>query len=73
MLLFLYLCTGFMVSTAVVSLANVVAFAWHGTRARMDSGTSGNVRGRALGELVLGWAALAMSLAGTIELVTLYP
>ena len=73
MLIFLYLCTGFTIAAAVVSLANVVAFAWHGVRMRMESGTSGNVKGRALAEMVVGWLALGVSISVIILLSTLYP
>ena len=73
MLVFLYLCTGFAVATAIVSMANVVAFAWHGVRARIDAGTSGNLRGRMLAEMVVGWVALGVSLSVIIILSTLYP
>jgi len=72
-LVFLYLCTGFTFSAAVVSMAHVVAFAWHGVRTRIESGESGNVRGRALKELVVGWVALGVSSSVLILLGTLYP
>ncbi len=42
-------------------MANVVAFAWHGVRARIESGESGNVKGRTLAEMVVGWIALGVS------------
>ncbi len=70
---FLYLCTGFAFASAVVSMANVVAFAWHGVRVRMESGASGNVRGRSLAEMVIGWVALGVSSSVIILLWTLYP
>ena len=73
MLSFLYLCTGFAFATVVVSMAHVVAFAWHGVRTRMESGESGNVRGRVLAELVVGWVALGVSSSVLILLKTLYP
>lgn len=73
MLNFLYLCTGSAIATAAVSLAHVVAFAWHGVRKRLESGESGNVRGRALAELVVGWVALGVSSTVIILLSTLYP
>ena len=73
MLTFLYLCTGFAFSTAVVSLANVVAFGWHGVRLRVDSGASSNVRGRVLAEMVVGWVVLGVASSVLILLSTLYP
>jgi hypothetical protein len=73
MLAFLYLCTGFAIATAIVSMANVVAFAWHGVGARMDSAVSGNLRGRQLTEMVVGWVALGVSSTVLILLTTLYP
>lgn len=73
MLIFLYLCMGFSIATAVVSMAHVVAFAWHGVRARIESGESGNVKGRVLAELVAGWIALGVSSSVIILLTTLYP
>jgi len=73
MLIFLYLCTGFAFATAVVSIAHIVAFAWHGVLTRMDSGEAGNVRGRVLAEMVVGWAALGVSSGVIILLGTLYP
>ena len=73
MLVFLYLCTGFSFAAAVVSMAHVVAFAWHGVRARMESGESGNLRGRALTEMVVGWVALGVSSSVIILLGSLYP
>ncbi len=73
MLVFLYLCTGFTFAAAVVSLAHVVAFAWHGVRARMESGESGNLRGRALAELVVGWVVLGFTTSVLILLGSLYP
>lgn len=73
MLEFLYLCTGFAIATAVVSMANVVAFAWHGVRARVASGESGNLRGRLLSEMVTGWVALGVSSTVVILLYSLYP
>ena len=73
MLTLLYLCTGFAFAAAVVSMANVVAFAWHGVRTRMESGESGNVKGRVLAEMVLGWIALGVSSTVLIILSTLYP
>ncbi len=59
-------------AAAVVSMANVVAFAWHGVRARMESGESGNVKGRTLAEMVVGWIALGVSFSVIILLSTLY-
>ena len=73
MLIFLYSCTGFAFAGAVVSMANVVAFAWHGVRSRMESGESGNVKGRALAEMVVGWVALGVSFSVIILLSALYP
>lgn len=73
MLVFLYLCTGFTIAAAAVSLAHVVAFAWHGVRMRLESGESGNVKGRALAELVVGWVALGVSSSVIILLGSLYP
>ncbi|MBN2414534.1 hypothetical protein JXO52_01765 [bacterium] len=73
MLLFLYFCTGFTIAAAAVSLAHVVAFAWHGVRIRMESGQSGNLKGRALAELAAGWIALGLSVSVLILLLTLYP
>ncbi|MFH1809696.1 MAG: hypothetical protein ABIJ09_13195 [Pseudomonadota bacterium] len=73
MLIFLYFCTGFAFATAVVSLANVVAYAWHGVRTRMESGDSGNVRGRVLKEMAVGWVVLGLSTGVLILLRSLYP
>ena len=73
MLEFLYLCTGFAIASAVASGANVVAFAWHGARKRMESGETGNVRGRELAEMVVGVVALGVSSSVIILLSTLYP
>lgn len=73
MLEFLYVCTGFAIATAVASMANVAAFAWHGVRIRMDSGESGNLKGRPLAEMVTGWVALGVSSTVVILLFTLYP
>jgi hypothetical protein len=73
MLMFLYLCTGFAISTALVSLAHVVAFAWHGVRIRMESGASGNVRGTQLKEMVIGWVVLGFSIYVIIMLSAMYP
>ena len=42
-------------------------------RKRLESGESGNVRGRALAELVVGWVALGVSSTVIILLSTLYP
>ena len=73
MLILLYLCTGFSIAAAVVSAAHVVAFAWHGARVRLEAGESGNLRGRALIELVVGWIALGVSTSVIILLGSLYP
>ncbi len=73
MLEFLYLCTGFTLAAVAVSLAHVVAFAWHGVRMRLESGETGNLRGRALREMVVGWVALGFTTSVAILLSTLYP
>ncbi len=73
MLIFLYFCTGFTFAAAIISMAHVVAFAWHGVKARMESGESGNVKGRVLKEMVVGWVALGVSSSILILLSTLYP
>lgn len=73
MLEFLYVCTGFAIATAVVSMVSVASFAWHGVRIRIDSGESGNLRGRQLAEMVTGWVALGVSSTVVILLFALYP
>ncbi len=73
MLIFLYFCTGFAIAGAVASMTNVVAFVWHGVKSRMESGESGNVKGRTLTEMVIGWTALGVSVSVIIMLSALYP
>jgi len=73
MLEFLYLCTGFAIAAAVVSMAHIVAFAWHGVKKRLETGESGNLKGRLLVELVVGWVVLGISISVIILLTTLYP
>ncbi len=73
MLIFLYFCTGFAIATAVVSMANVWAFAWHGVKERLKTGESGNLRGRLLIEMIMGWIVLGFSISVIILLSNLYP